>query len=96
MRAILHDFERVSGQQINLAKSSLFFGANTTREQRHTLGNIIGMRIMDKLDSYLGLPLSIGKNKTNVFRFLADIISNRIKGWSKRLLSRGGKEVYLR
>lgn len=52
------------------------------------------MRIVDRLDSYLGLPLTIGKNKTNVFRFLLDRFSTRIKGWSKRLLSRGGKEVF--
>lgn len=49
---------------------------------------------MDKVDSYLGLPLCIGKNNTNAFRFLIDRFSNHIKGWSKRLLSHGGKEVF--
>lgn len=67
MRTILHDFESVSGQQINLVKSSLLFGTNTTREQKQILRSIMGMRIVDKLYSYLGLPLSIGKNKTNIF-----------------------------
>lgn len=64
-----------------------------TRDQRLMLGNIIGMRVVDKLDNYHGLPLSAEKNKTNAFRYL-DRFSNRIKGWSKRLLSFGGKEVF--
>lgn len=54
----------------------------------------MGMRIVDKLDSYVSLPLSIGKNKTNVFCFLIDRFSNRIKGRLKRLLCWGGKEVF--
>lgn len=96
VQAILYEFEMVSGQKINLEKSSLMFSANTIREQKQLLGSIMGMRTVDKLDSYLGFPLSIGKNKTNVFHFLVDRFSTRKKGWSKRLLSRGGKEVFLK
>lgn len=96
VRAIRREFESVSSKQIKLAKSSLLFGANTTREQKHILGSIMGMRTVDKLDSYLGLPLSISKNKTNTFRFFVDRFSTRIKGWLKRLLSRGGKKVFLK
>lgn len=54
----------------------------------------MGMRIVDKLDNYPGLPLCIRKNKTNAFHFLIDRFSNQIKGWSKRLLSHEGKEVF--
>lgn len=32
VRSILDEFKIVSGQKVNLAKSSLFFGANTSRE----------------------------------------------------------------
>lgn len=58
------------------------------------LGNILGMRVVDDMENYLDLPLSVGKNKTNAFRFIIDRFSNRIKGWSKRLLSFGGMEVF--
>lgn len=36
----------------------------------------------------------MGKNKTDAFHFLLDRVANRIKGGSKRLLSRGSKEVF--
>lgn len=49
---------------------------------------------MGELDNYLGLPLTMWKNKTIAFRFLIDRFSNRIKSWSKRLLSYGRKEVF--
>lgn len=54
------------------------------------------MQIVENLGNYLVLPLYVGKNKTNYFRFLLDKFVNRIKGWSKRLLSRGGKEVFFK
>lgn len=94
VQTILRDFERVSGQKINLSKPSLFFSLNKPREQRQELGSIMGMRVMEELEKYLGLPLTVGKNKTNAFRFLVDRFSNRIKDWSKRLLSYGGKEIF--
>lgn len=94
VQTILRDFERVIGQKINLSKSSLFFSLNTPREQRQELDNIMGMRIMVELDKYLGLSLTMGKNKTNAFHFIVDRFSNHIKGWSKWLLSYGGKEVF--
>lgn len=51
---------------------------------------------MDTLDNYLGLPLIIGKNKTNVFSYIVNRFTNRIKGWSKRLLSLRGKKVFVK
>lgn len=51
---------------------------------------------MDDFDNYVGFPLCVGKNKTDAFIFLVDKCTNRIKGWSKRLLFRGGKDVFLK
>lgn len=47
------------------------------------------MRIVDEMDNYLGLPLVVAKNKTNVYKYIIDRFNKRIKGWSKRLLSQG-------
>lgn len=41
---------------------------------------MLDMQVVEKLDNYLGLPLYVGKNKTNAFHFLLDRIANRIKG----------------
>lgn len=75
VRTILGDIESVYGQNINLSKSSLYFSPNTPRDQRENLSRILGMRVVENFDNYLGLPFSVGKNKTNVFRFLIDRFS---------------------
>ncbi|KAG8501277.1 hypothetical protein CXB51_003369 [Gossypium anomalum] len=54
------------------------------------------MRVVDKLDSYLGLPIPVGKKKSNTFKNIVDRIANRINSWSKRLLSNRGKEIFVK
>lgn len=57
---------------------------------------MLGMRVVEYMESYLGLLVVVGKNKTNFFRKVVDRLSSRIQGWSKRLLSYGSKEVFLK
>ncbi|KAK5842468.1 hypothetical protein PVK06_004830 [Gossypium arboreum] len=64
---ILKVFANVSGQEINYEKSMGLFSPNTPREQRHNFGEILGMKVVEKLDNYLDLPLPIGKKKKNGF-----------------------------
>lgn len=58
------------------------------------LNNILGMRVVEVIENYLGLPFLIRKNKTNAFQHIIDKFLNRIKGRSKRLLSYDGKKVF--
>ena len=46
----------VSGQKVNLNKSSVFFGANVPDETSLHLGNILGMKVVDNPGAYLGVP----------------------------------------
>lgn len=86
----------MSGQKIKFSKSTLFFRPKTPIHQKQMLSNILGMQVVKEMDSYLGLPLVVGKNKTNVFKYIFDRFTNRIKGWSKRLHSSGGKKVFVK
>ncbi|XP_062088916.1 uncharacterized protein LOC133795483 [Humulus lupulus] len=93
---LLKWFEKGSGQQVNLAKSSVFFSTNTSAESK--------MKICQKLDIleagsgnfYLGLPNMLGRNKTTMLGFLKERIRNRIAGWEGMLLSRAGKEILIK
>ncbi|KAK5811602.1 hypothetical protein PVK06_026951 [Gossypium arboreum] len=51
------------------------------------------MRVVDKLDNYLGLPIPVGKKKTIDFHSIINCFSCRINSWSKRLLSYDGHEL---
>ncbi|PPD69892.1 hypothetical protein GOBAR_DD33229 [Gossypium barbadense] len=93
---ILESFEKMSGQKINLDKSMIYFSPNTSGSHRMRLSNILKMRVVDNLDTYLGLPISIGKKKITAFQGMLDRMANRINSWPKRLLSYGGKEVFVK
>ncbi|KAK5839830.1 hypothetical protein PVK06_008671 [Gossypium arboreum] len=56
----------------------------------------LGMRMVDQLDNYLGLPLPIGRKKSLAFTNILDRCDCRINGWSKLLLSYGGKGIFIK
>ncbi|KAA3483576.1 reverse transcriptase [Gossypium australe] len=93
---ILGTFEKISGQSINLDKSMVFFSLNTPMSQRHYLGGLLNLKVVDKLDNYLGLSVPVGKKKSIAFQSISNRISCRINSWSKRLLSYGGKEIFIK
>ncbi|XP_052478837.1 uncharacterized mitochondrial protein AtMg00310-like [Gossypium raimondii] len=48
------------------------------------------------MERYLGLPNVVGRRKKESFQYLKEKVHNRIEGWSTRMLSQGGKEVFLK
>lgn len=71
-------YANYSGQQINFAKSSVFFCANVDSSDRLEVGRILGVTHADNLERYLGLPCIVGRNKTKAFAVLRDKIKSRI------------------
>ncbi|KAA3469529.1 reverse transcriptase [Gossypium australe] len=95
-RNILTIFCRDSGQDINKDKSMIMFSPKTPDDSRQTFISMLGMRTVDKLDNYLGLPLHVGRKKSLAFTNIINRCICRVKGWSKLLLPYGGKEVFLK
>ncbi|KAK5811955.1 hypothetical protein PVK06_027346 [Gossypium arboreum] len=54
------------------------------------------MRMVNNLDSYLGLPLPNSKKKSIAFTNIMSRCSCRINGWSKSLLLYSGKEIFIK
>ncbi|KAA3483070.1 reverse transcriptase [Gossypium australe] len=93
---ILKNFFYMSGQEINFKKSMILFSPNTPNDMKCICNNILNMRIVEKLDKYLGLPLPIGKRRREAFTDIINRLSCRINSWTKRLLSYGGKEIMIK
>lgn len=93
---ILHLFERASGQQINVDKSSVLFSKNTPNFLKSDLCQKLRFQEASDQSMYLGLPNIIGRNKSALFGFLKERLRSRIQGWDKKTLSKGGKEVLLK
>lgn len=93
---LLQIFERSSGQKINKEKSSIFFSRNTDQGVKEVICSMLQFKEADANTTYLGLPNTIGRNKSMVLGFLKEIMQERVQGWDKNCLSRGGKELMLK
>ena len=45
---------------------------------------------------YLGLPMTIGRAKNQVFGSLKSTIISKLQGWKHKVLSQGGKEILIK
>ncbi|KAL4347498.1 hypothetical protein GQ457_17G013380 [Hibiscus cannabinus] len=96
LKEVLNIFTTSSGQRINFDKSTIFFSPNTSTAHRRKISSVLGISEVFDPDIYLGVPLKIGKNKTDTFGFVNEMVDKRIDGWTKRLLSFGGREIFLK
>ncbi|KAH1064048.1 hypothetical protein J1N35_029035 [Gossypium stocksii] len=79
-----------------ISKITSYVRLNSPKVQSQLFGDLLGIKVEDKLDNYLGLPLLVGKKKTFAFQEITNHFSSRINSWSKRLLSFGGKEIFIK
>ncbi|XP_057440277.1 uncharacterized protein LOC130732189 [Lotus japonicus] len=95
VKEILSTYERVSGQVINLDKSTLTCSRNVPDNCFNHLKGLMNVKVVEHFDKYLGLPTIIGKSKTQIFNFVKERVWKKLKGWKERVLSRAGREVLL-
>ena len=93
---ILTTYANASGQSINLEKSSVYFSNNTTSSQKQGILRTLGVKEVDRFESYLGLPTLIKQAKYNTFSYLKDRVWKKLQGWKGLLLSRASKEVLIK
>ncbi|XP_039039106.1 uncharacterized protein LOC120176866 [Hibiscus syriacus] len=96
VKSILNQYEKASGQKVNFEKSSIYFSPNTPAADRMRFLSELGVVEASDPGNYLGLPLAVGKGKRATFNFIRDKTEKRIQGWTKRLLSFGGREVFIK
>ncbi|KAL9678842.1 hypothetical protein QQ045_016693 [Rhodiola kirilowii] len=96
LKKILEDYEALSGQKVNLSKSEIYFGRNVVEDDRRMIGAILGVRQVETMSKYLGLPVAFGHNRTEMFRDIIGRIWKKLQGWKEKALSIAGKEVLIK
>ena len=56
----------------------------------------IGVKAVESISKYLGLPTRIGRSKKEVFRAIKERMYSKLKGWKEKSLLKAGKEVLLK
>lgn len=93
---VLQTYAAASGQCINFEKSSIYFSSNTEDEQREWIKTTLGIKEVDRFESYLGLPTLVGRSKYQTFASIKERVWKKIQGWKGQLLSRAEKEVLIK
>uniref|UniRef100_A0A803PH14 Reverse transcriptase zinc-binding domain-containing protein n=1 Tax=Cannabis sativa TaxID=3483 RepID=A0A803PH14_CANSA len=65
-------------------------------DMKTRLEELLGMPIAAEGSMYLGLPSSMGQNKTAALGFLKEKLRKRLQSWGSKFLSRAGKEILIK
>jgi hypothetical protein len=68
------------GQVVNYKKSFIFFSKNLSLRYKGRLRDISGFKIGEPSSKYLGLPLSISRNKKHLFENVVEKINAKTQG----------------
>lgn len=72
------------------------FSKNTPSETRERLLAELEIGSEARNEKYLGLPVYMGKSKTQTFAYLKERVWKRIQGWKEKCLSGAGKDVLIK
>ena len=74
------------GQLVNFNKFAAYFSEGTCRLRSRELIRILGVRLMNDDEKYLGNPIVRKKNKNNNSQSLISKVKCRIMSWPAHLL----------
>ena len=57
---------------------------------------MVGVKIMENCEKYLGLPMVGGKSKVNTFKELGEKITRRVMRWKEKYISKAGREILIK
>ena len=96
LQRILKVYEEALGQQLNRAKTLLYFNSNTATEDQEEIKARFGAQVIKQHEKYLGLSSLVGRNKKNSFKKIKEKLAKKLAGWKEKLLSKVGKEILIK
>ncbi|MCI09543.1 putative ribonuclease H protein, partial [Trifolium medium] len=69
---VFTEYQRISGQKINLDKSEMTFSPNIHHFIQQEFQAAMPIRVTENINKYLGMSTQIGRSKHQVFKFIMD------------------------
>ncbi|XP_037491283.1 uncharacterized protein LOC119369242 [Jatropha curcas] len=95
-KEFLQLYQRASGQLVNLSKSSFVCSSQVTSAYRDKIHSILSITGKDLPFMYLGAPIYKGINRAQYCSYLLQKIDAKLKGWTKKFLSIGGRLLLIK
>jgi hypothetical protein len=95
LKAIFYEYQRISGQKINMDKSEMTFIPHIYNYIKEDFHNVLPFTITHTIAKYLGMPTQIGHSRQTGFNFIMDKVNNKLKGWKEKLLSFAGRGILI-
>jgi len=94
---LLDKYMRYSGGQVNQQKSCIY-GWNTSAQVLHSIATILGVSCNYEWShfTYLGLPISIGPLKAEVWDTVIDKMKRKVQRWGSIWLNPAGRIILLK
>ena len=96
IRGVLEVYERGSGQMVNLEKSMFCCSPNVGCVGEELASSWLGIPVVSELESYLGLPVRVGRRKVLLFSNITDRVQKQLRSWRAKVFSAGGREVLIK
>ena len=93
---VLNTYIHISGQVVNLNKSSVFFSNNTPQAIREQLAELLQVPHIGTQDKYLGLPAMVQRSKKATFSLIKDKVSKKLSHWKRTYLLTSEREVLIK
>lgn len=78
LQRILKVYELASRQQLNSAKTFLFFSPNTKTKIKNEIQARFSAQVIKQHKKYLRLPSLVGKNKRNTFKEIKEKLAKKL------------------
>lgn len=66
---------------------------NTSQACKEAVCAVLNVQVVEEMGDYLGMPTSLGRNKSSAFEFLKHRVKKSLTGWKEKTLSRGGGNI---
>mgnify|MGYP004717614587 CR=1 FL=1 len=96
VRDFFSQYQRYSGQKINVAKSGFVCSSGVSETQLELVSSILGFQRQFLPMIYLGVPISRGRCSSMAFDGILAKVRAWICHWSGKLLSMGGKLILIK
>ncbi|XP_033141159.1 uncharacterized protein LOC117131994 [Brassica rapa] len=96
IKQILHQYEKVSGQAVNLNKSSITFGSRVKDHVKTQMRCLLGIHNEGGGGKYLGIPEQFGRKKAEILKYVTEKVKAKTQRWQNKFLSPAGKEVLIK